>query len=229
MYIFFFLDINDPCQLQTIYSSLQQSITKTLESCEDYAHSEVAATTKQFEDYITRMEILFMDFMDVTSKIVQNQNETIDLYKDIVKTGKLLGGLLTISERSAIKEEVSKTKSLFNLGIRERGKVVDMTEILDPGIFEKLLQGLKRDCPTIMNILEQLVLSYNTSRNTKRTETVKLKASVHLLASLMDIRDQRASNDVPLLFGLLCLCFGAGPSMIELLQHLGLSESYPVL
>ena len=67
--------------------------------------------------------------------------------------------------------------------------------------------------------------------NAKKSVTVdmKMKASVHLLASLMDVRDQRAGNDIPVLFGFLCLCYGAGPSAIAVFQHLGLSESFQVL
>ena len=80
-----------------------------------------------------------------------------------------------------------------------------------------------------MSILEQLVLSANVTRNTMKTPRMKMKAAVHLLGSLMDVRDQNANNDIPILFGLLCLCFGAGPSMIGLLQRLGLSKTYPVL
>ena len=110
--------------------------------------------------------------------------------KDITETGKLFGGLLSLSERKQIREEVDKTRHIFNLGIRQSGEVVDMAEILDPGIFKQLLDKLRVDCPIIMHILEQLVLSPNASRNSNKTELVKLKASVHLLASLMDVRDQ---------------------------------------
>ena len=58
---------------------------------------------------------------------------------------------------------------------------------------------------------------------------MKMKAAIHLLASVLDVRDQNARNDIPVLFGLLCLSFGAGPSLITVLQHLGLTESYAVL
>jgi hypothetical protein len=56
-----------------------------------------------------------------------------------------------------------------------------------------------------------------------------MKAAVHLLASLLDIRDQHSKNDIPILFHLLCICYGAGPAWIRPLQRLGLSESFPVL
>ena len=96
-------------------------------------------------------------------------------------------------------------------------------------VIEIFKDIVERECPTITNILEQFVLSYNVSRNTTKTVEMKMKASVHLLASLMDVRDQRAGNDIPVLFGFLCLCYGAGPSAIAVFQHLGLSESFQVL
>jgi len=203
------------------HSIAASNFDEDLEECEAI-NKELAALVQDMEESLNQ-------YVDITSKIITNQQETIQMYKDIVETGKLFGGLLSISEKRQIKEEVGKTRKIFNLGIRESGKVVDIIDILDPGIFQKLLTNLQAECPTIMNILEQLVLSPNASRNVNKTKLTKLKASVHLLASLMDIRDQNAKNDIPLLFGLLCLCYGAGPQMIELMQHLGLSESHRVL
>jgi hypothetical protein len=189
---------------------------------------ECESTNEQLLNLLYAMEQSLKQYVDVTSEIITNQEELIHLYKDITETGKLFGGLLSLSEKKEIRDEVGKTRKIFNLGIREKD-VVDMRDILDPGLFKKLLEKLKADCPTITNILEQLVLSPNVSRNTNKTALTKMKASVHLLASLMDIRDQNAKNDIPLLFGLLCLCYGAGPRMIELMQHLGLSESHRVM
>jgi septal ring factor EnvC (AmiA/AmiB activator) len=176
--------------------------------------------TKLYE-YINKYET-------AATKTINMQDEVIELFKDIVETGKLLGGLLSISERDIIREEVEKTKKMFNLGLREKN-VTDLKSKFDSMLFTKLVENLHRECPTITNILEQLVLSFNASRNTKKTVDMKMKASVHLLASLMDVRDQRAGNDIPVLFGFLCLCYGAGPSAIAVFQHLGLSESFKVL
>ena len=174
------------------------------------------------------MENAIEDYIAVTEKIIENQQETIKHFKDIVDSGELLGGLMPLSERQTIKAEIARIKRIFNLGIRNK-EIIDMTEILDPHLFSRLLLELKQQSPVIMNIIEQLVLSSNARRNVQKTMTMKLKASVHALASLMDIRDQNAKNDIPMLFGLLCLCYGAGPSLIQVLQHLGLSESHPVL
>ena len=195
--------------------------------CSEHEVSSVEEAT--LNQKVLGMEHAIADYITVTEKIILNQQETIQHYKEIVNTGKLLGGLMTVSERKNIQAEIPHIRRIFNPGLRNEKEVTDIIEILDPHMFVRMLSELKQDCPTIMNILEQLVLSSSASRNVHKTISVKLKASVHVLASLMDIRDQNAKNDIPVLFGLLCLCCGTGPSLIEFLQHLGLSESHRVL
>lgn len=150
----------------------------------------------------------------------------IELYKDILSTG--ARGQLSVSERQTIQHETHEAQKIFNLGLRGK-EVKDLLEVLHPTMFQNMLSKLKVKCPTIISVLEQLVLSSNASRNSLKTPQMKMKAAIHLLASLMDVRNQHANNDIGILFGFLCLCFGAGPAMINLLQRLGLSESYPVL
>ena len=160
----------------------------------------------------------------MSDQIIDNQEIIISLYKDLVSTGEMLGGLMSISERDTITAEIKRARSVFNLGLRG-GEAKDLATL-----FSNLLEQLKQQCPTIVSVLEQLVLSSkNAGRNTIKTPSLKMKAAVHLLSSLMDVRHQNASNDIPILFVLLCMCFGAGQSMINLLQRLGLSESYQVL
>ena len=160
--------------------------------------------------------------------IIKLQEHVIATQHEIISRGSFLGGLLSLSEKNAIKSEVNQAKQIFNLKIREN-KRKDISEVFNPLLFQQLLVDIKNACPTITAVLEQLVLTNNTSRNVLKTENVKMKAAVHLLASMMDIRDQHGNNDIPLLFGLLCLCYGAGPSLIQMLQCLGLSESFPTL
>ncbi|CAB4000436.1 Hypothetical predicted protein [Paramuricea clavata] len=160
--------------------------------------------------------------------IIKLQEHVIATQHKIISSGSFLGGLLSLSEKNAIKSEVNQAKQIFNLKIREN-KRKDISEVVNPLLFQQLLVDIKNACPTITAVLELLVLTNNTSQNVLKTENVKMKATVHLLASMIDIRDQHGNNDFPLLFGLLCLCYGAGPSLIRMLQCLGLSESFPML
>ena len=55
------------------------------------------------------------------SDLMYMQDEVIDSYKEIVDSGNLLGGLLTISERDVITGEVEKVREILNLGLRSKG------------------------------------------------------------------------------------------------------------
>ena len=201
----------------------QEKIAQLNETCTNLAQEKMMLA-KHLVHLGGKIEL----YEKTANDIISTQDEIIDSYKEIVDSGNLLGGLLTISERNAITSEVKKMKAILNIGLR-RKDVVDIAETFDPMLFSNILHKVQQQCPTIANILEQLVLSRNTTRNTLKTADMKMKASIHLLASLMDVRDQHAGNDFPILFGLLCLCYGAGPSMIHIMQHLGLSESFQVL
>ena len=201
----------------------QKKIAELNETCTNLAQEKMVLT-QHLAQLGNKIEL----YEKTANGIMSNQDEIIDLYKEVVDSGNLLGGLLTISEWNTITSEVKKIKAILNIGLR-RKDVVDIAETFDPMLFSNMVNKVKQQCPTIANILEQLVLSRNMSRNTLKTADMKMKASIHLLASLMDVRDQHAGNDIPILFGLLCLCYGAGPSMIHIMQHLGLSESFQVL
>ena len=202
-------------------SSLEIECLKQLLGNEDVQKTELLARIDVMNQFIE-------EYMDTATKTISKQDEILALYKGVVKVGSLLGGMLSLSERNAIRAEVVKAKALFNLNLRGK-EILDLTDKFDPLLFSNLVRRLRDECPTITNILEQFVLTYNTSKNKKKDANMKMKAAVHLLASLLDVRDQRGGNDIPVLFGLLCLCYGAGPSMIGMFQHLGLSESFPIL
>ena len=194
---------------------------------------ELMSVTQQIEESVEDIQVLskqhndlrksFVEYDKCVQQIIAEQEEIISLQDDIVSTG-FLGGLLSLSERDAIREEVDKAKKIFNLHIRDDKSSNDLLHVFDPMLFKKLVTDIKMTCPTITNILEQLVISSSTSRNIIKTENMKTKAAVHLLASLLDVRDQHSNNDIPLLFGLLCLCY-----VIRVLQRLGLTESFPTL
>ena len=200
---------------------------------------ELMSVTQQIKESVEDIQVLskqhndlrksFVEYDKCVQQIIAEQEEIISLQDDIVSTGGFLGGLLSLSERDAIREEVDKAKKIFNLHIRDDKSSNDLLHVFDPMLFKKLVTDIKMTCPTITNILEQLVISSSTSRNIIKTENMKMKAAVHLLASLLDVRDQHSNNDIPLLFGLLCLCYGAGPAVIRVLQRLGLTESFPTL
>ena len=192
---------------------------------------QLTLENSEMQTHVKALETMFSAYKESSTSIVKEQDDVINLYKDILdEHGTLIGGILSISEKQTIQLEIKAVKHIFDLGIRDKeNSAKDLMQFLDPSLFQKLLVQVKSHCPTLVNIMEQLVLSSNAVRSTKKTPDIKMRAAVHLLASTLDVRDLNARNDIPVLFGLLCLSFGAGPSLINVLQHLGLSESHPVL
>ena len=175
------------------FMSLEELLSETRE-LEDSVPTP--ATTDSSSEKLSELRKSFIDYDDQGKELINMQDKVISLQQDIVSTGRLLGGLLSLSERNVITSEVDKAKQLFNFSLREnKGK--DISDIFNPLLFQNLVSDLKSTCPTINNILEQLVLTHNTSRNVMKTESIKMK-------------DQHCKNDIPILFGLLCICYGAG-------------------
>ncbi len=73
---------------------------------------------------------------------IKKQEEVISLYKDIVGSSSLLGGLLSLTERKVINEEVKKVKTMFNLNMRTN-KVIDLANVFDPFLFQNLVVRIK--------------------------------------------------------------------------------------
>lgn len=88
----------------------------------------------------------------------------VELYKEIVESGQMLGGLLSISEKQVIRSEINLAKQVFNLGLRDR-EVKDLTNVLNPKLFELTMEKLQINYPTIVSVLEQLVLSPNDTQH----------------------------------------------------------------
>jgi uncharacterized phage infection (PIP) family protein YhgE len=195
--------------LKKQFLELQDALTKTKHFVATL-NEKMEQLTADNSELQTRLNTLFATYKAKATSIVEEQNDIINLYKDLLDQGNLIGGILSISERQAIQKEIRRVKQLFDLGIRgkENKKAKDLMQFLDPSLFQNLLVQVKSHCPTLVNILEQLVLSSNAVRSTKKTPDMKMKAAVHLLASILDVRDQNARNDIPVLFGLLCLSFG---------------------
>ena len=131
-----------------------------------FANESFQVLLKQYSD----LKKNFVEYDKCVQQIIAEQEEVISLQDDIASTGGFLGRLLSLSERDAIRGEVDKAKKIFNLHIRDDKSSNDLLHVFDPMLFKKLVTDIKMRCPTITNILEQLVISSSTSRNTIKTE-----------------------------------------------------------
>lgn len=200
-----------------------------LHKCIDEEIESEAEMLKHDSEKHNNLQRSFVEYDQCVKQIMEELDNVIHLQEEIVSTGGLFGGLLSASERKSIQDEVAEAKKIFNLHVRDDRCSNDLKDIFDPMLFQKLVTTITAACPTITNILEQLVLTSKTQKNVIKTSSLKMKAAVHLLAALLDVRDQSTGNDIPVLFGLLCICYGAGPAVIRVLQRLGLTESFQTL
>ncbi len=97
-------DIN-PVSMQ---SSLEIECLKQLLGNEDVQKTELLARIDVMNQFIE-------EYMDTATKTISKQDEILALYKEVVKVGSLLGGMLSLSERNAIRAEVVKAKAFESI------------------------------------------------------------------------------------------------------------------
>ena len=83
-------------------------------------------------------------------------------------------------------------------------------------------------CPLIFSILQTLLVA-DARKRVHKTPEHKLKCGVNALALLFSVRNQKFSNDVRLLFGLLCISYGAGKQFINMPNAIGLSPHWDTM
>ncbi|CAB4033757.1 Hypothetical predicted protein [Paramuricea clavata] len=132
-------------------------------------------------------------------------------------------------EQNAINaKELKVFQNICNLGIRG-GNFKDTTELLHPSILKDFGDEVREKCPLLHSIVEALVITSHHERNVHKTNEKKVLCGHHALALLYNIRNSNCCNDFPLLFGLLCVSYGAGKQFINMLQSIGISLHFDTI
>ena len=132
---------------------------------------------------------------------------------------------LTKQQTEVVVKEMKTLEETCNLGVRSC-QDVDVTELNSPTIFQEFVSAVSEKCPLLRNIMETLVISCSTERNVNKTNEQELLSGHHALALLLNTRNFECLNDFPLLFGLLCVSYGAGKKFVNMLQSAGMSLHY---
>lgn len=121
-------------------------------------------------------------------------------------------------------EEVHYLSSLDGDSGLRNDNISARHDLITGDIFNAFASQIKEKCPLIDSILETLVVA-KSDRNVHKTNAFKFKfkCASHVLAALIHIRSSKTSTDFPLLFGLLCISYGAGKQFINMLNAIGLS------
>lgn len=125
-------------------------------------------------------------------------------------------------QKATIKDEIRVLEGLCNTNIRD-GSAQEAYENITPSIFQEFTQAVQERCPMIHEVIEALVISNQQERNVHKTNSHKMLCGLQTLAFMVNIRNSNARNCFPLMFGLLCISYGAGKQFIDMLQSMGLS------
>ena len=172
---------------------------------------------------------MYNDGSDITGKLAEYAKESnnreqhidtlINIYKrEIVKLG-------NDSQKNTVKSEMKVLEDICDTNIRG-SSVHDASSTINVTLFKDILEAVNEKCPLIYDMVKTLVISNPVSRNLLKTNTHKMLCGLHMLGVISNIRNSKTRNCFPLIFGLLCISFGAGKQFIDMLQSMGLSLSW---
>ncbi len=135
--------------------------------------------------------------------------------------------VLTQEQKTTIIKEMKILEGLTDFGIR---RSQDAEDIIDPSLFKDFKEKVSEKCPFLTSIIEALVIGSNKSeRNTIKTVEKKVLCGHHALALLLNVRNSNCFNDFPLLFGILCISYGAGKQFVNMLKAIGISLHFDTM
>lgn len=119
-------------------------------------------------------------------------------------------------------DRIWKYLRLCDLNTRD-GSAKEAFNSVTPALFQEFTKAVQENCPFIHEVIEALVVSNLHKRNVYKTNSHKMLCGLQSLAFMVNIRNLKAGNSFPLLFGLLCISYGSGKQLIDMLQSMGLS------
>ena len=180
---------------------------------------------------------MYNDGSDITGKLAEYAKESnnreqhidtlINIYKrEIVKLGNdIPKTALSDSQKNTVKSEMKVLEDICDTNIRG-SSVHDVSSTINVTLFKDILEAVNEKCPLIYDMVKTLVISNPVSRNLLKTNTHKMLCGLHTLGVISNIRNSKTRNCFPLIFGLLCISFGAGKQFIDMLQSMGLSLNW---
>ena len=137
---------------------------------------------------------------------------------------------LSKQQTKQLKSELKIISQLLDKGVRSGQNKLTPTNVINEELFSKLNVEIKAKCTFLHEMLETLVVDeLAVERNTSKTADFKIKQVLHSLALLMNVRNQRRSNDIPFILGLAAVSYGAGEMFLTFLNNIGLTVSWQTL
>jgi hypothetical protein len=137
-------------------------------------------------------------------------------------------GPINLSQKGQIAKEMKVMEDICCIGLKAGGDGDHVESVRDMNIFADLLLNFEEKCPLLHSVLETLLVT-DSRRRVHKTAEYKLTCGVNALALLLSVRNQRCKNDVRLLLGLVCITYGAGKQLMNLLNAIGLTPHWDTL
>jgi len=129
---------------------------------------------------------------------------------------------LSQQQKTTIREEMKVIECLCDTNTRD-GSSQEAYDSVTPSLFQDFAEVVQERCPLIHEVIQALVISNVHERNVHKTNSHKMMCGLQLLAFMVNVRNSNARNCFPLLFGLMCISYGAGKQFIDMMQSMGLS------
>ena len=137
---------------------------------------------------------------------------------------------LSKQQTKQLKSELKIISQLLDKGVRSGQNKLTPTNVINEELFSNLNVEIKAKCTFLHEMLETLVVDeLAVERNTSKTADFKIKQALHSLALLMNVRNQRWSNDIPFILALAAVSYGAGEMFLTFLNNIGLTVSWQTL
>ena len=104
-------------------------------------------------------------------------------------------------------------ESVCDKGIR-RGSSLNSCDDKSPSLFTEILDEAGEKCLLVHGMLGALVISNPVSR---KTDDHKMLFGLQTLGFISNTRNSKAKDCFSLMFGLLCMSYGAGKQLIRML------------
>ena len=204
---------------------MQRQITDCENRMEEiWAELMTALETQENEEMALQLALKYKSEEQNRDKYI---NALFTLYQKEIDTIQTNGECLTDTQKATISNEMKKMEECCNMGYRAEKFSTDTS--FPDDIFKDFLEEVSEKCPLLISTIQSLVVSDSTHRNINKTENYEKLCASQSLAVLLNIRNSRAVNDFVFLFGILCISYGAGKQMINMLSKLGLSLQWDTL
>ena len=159
-------------------------------------------------------------------KFFQLNSALVKVYEVKLKLLNVSEGVaITDLQQQQIEKEIKEMEEMCELGMKKDGGAQD---VFDSKVFDDLLSNFNDKCPLLHSILQTLLVTDQRKRVYKSPE-YKLTCGIHALSLLLSVRNKKCKNGVRLLLGLVCVTFGAGKQLMNLLNHIGLTPHWDTM